>query len=186
MVSDQYRCIFIEVPKTGSTSIRSIVGNPLKPHQNIWQVFNSVNSDTFRAYFKFGFVRNPWDRAVSLYERKEGLQLKSRMNFEQFVEWMQLASCTCIHPVPHRYQLDWFLSPHGDLLLDFIGRYERLDADWAMVAARLGIGNTPLPRLNVNAERARDYTAYYTPRTRQIIAERFAIDVEYFGYKFGE
>jgi hypothetical protein len=72
------------------------------------------------------------------------------------------------------------------LLLDFIGRYERLDADWAMVAARLGIGNTPLPRLNVNAERARDYTAYYTPRTRQIIAERFAIDVEYFGYKFGE
>jgi hypothetical protein len=90
-----------------------------------------------------------------------------------------------MHPVPHRYQLDWFVSPHGDVLADFIGRYENIAADWEQIAARLGISQK-LPRLNVNPERQRDYASYYSPRTRQLIADRFAVDVEYFGYRFGE
>ena len=185
MISDQFKCIFVEVPKTGSTSIRSIIGEPPKPHLNIWQIFNSTSAEKFGSYFKFGFVRNPWDRAVSLYERKEGLKLKSRMSFEQFIEWMRFASCTCLHPVPHRYQLDWFVSPHGDVIVDFIGRFETLQADWQRIAARLGT-QAQLPRLNVNPERPRDYASYYSERTRRIVAERFAVDVEYFGYRFGD
>jgi hypothetical protein len=43
-----------------------------------------------------------------------------------------------------------------------------------------------LPQRNVNLLRSRDYTTYYSERTRRIIAERFAVDVEYFGYKFGD
>jgi hypothetical protein len=185
VISDQYKCIFVEVPKTGSTSIRSIVGEPQKPHLNIWQIASLVPAEKFASYFKFGFVRNPWDRAVSLYERREGLRLKSRMSFEDFVDWMKFASSTCMHPVPHRYQLDWFVSPHGDVLADFIGRYENIATDWEQIAARLAISQK-LPRLNVNPERQRDYTSYYSPRTRQVIADRFAVDVEYFGYRFGE
>jgi Sulfotransferase family len=185
VICDQFKCIFVEVPKTGSTSIRAIVGEPPKPHQNIWQIFNSIPAEKFRSYFKFGFVRNPWDRAVSLYERKEGLKLKSRMGFDQFIEWMRFASCTCIHPVPHRYQLDWFVSPHGDVIVDFIGKYENLESDWAAISARLGIG-AKLPRLNVNTERTCDYVSYYSEKTRRIVAERFAVDIERFGYKFGE
>jgi hypothetical protein len=185
MICDQYKCIFVEVPKTGSTSIRSIVGEPLKPHLNIWQIFSSIPSEKFTSYFKFGFVRNPWDRAVSLYERREGLRLKSKMGFEEFVDWMKFASSTCLHPVPHRYQLDWFVSPNGDVLVDFIGRYESLAADWAQIGARLGIAQK-LPALNVNTDRERDYRSYYSDRTRKIIADRFAVDIEFFGYRFGE
>ena len=44
MISDQFKCIFIEVPKTGSTSIRSIIGEPPKPHQNIWPIFSSISA----------------------------------------------------------------------------------------------------------------------------------------------
>lgn len=186
MICEPYRCIFVEVPKTGSTSIRAILGDPPKPHLNLWQIASSIEPEKFAAYFKFGFVRNPWDRAVSLYERNEGLQLKSSMSFEQFIDWMKFASSTCMHPVPHRYQLDWFVSPHGDVIADFIGRFERLQADWDHVSRRLGIPARALPQRNVNFGRSRDYTGYYSERTKRIVAERFAVDIEYFGYRFGE
>jgi hypothetical protein len=38
----------------------------------------------------------------------------------------------------------------------------------------------------VNTARARDYASYYSEKSRRIVAERFAVDVEFFGYKFGE
>ena len=213
MISHKYKCIFIEVPKTGSTSIRSILGVPPKPHQNICQMkFDLENywthaggplnrllaalylllptstrerrgRELFHSYFKFGFVRNPWDRAVSLYERREGLQLRGAMSFERFVEWMSFASSTCIHPVPHRNQLDWFVDSHGNVLADFIGRFENLSADWALVASRLGI-KQPLPHANKNPRRIKPYTHYYNQRTRDLIAERFRVDIENFGYTF--
>ena len=41
MISDEFQCIFVEVPKTGSPSVRAIIGEPPKPHQNIWQILSS-------------------------------------------------------------------------------------------------------------------------------------------------
>jgi hypothetical protein len=136
----------------------------------------------FETYFKFGFVRNPWDRAVSLYERTEALQLKEKMTFDEFVDWIQYSSSTCVHSSPHRYQLDWFVDPNGNVLADFIGKFERLDDDWAIVARKLGVTAT-LPHRRVNP-RARHYTDYYTARSRDIIANKFNVDIERFGYEF--
>lgn len=214
MISHKHKCIFVEVPKTGSTSIRSILGIPPKPHQNIlemkyelehcWTRYGGFanrlmaslylliplaarqkkGARLFGGYFKFGFVRNPWDRAVSLYERREGLQLRDVMSFEEFIEWMRFSSSTCIHPMPHRNQLDWFVDSHGQVQVDFIGRFETIDEDWSFIAQRLGLP-PELPHCNRNPRRTKPYTDYYTPRTRQIVADRFREDIEYFGYEFG-
>jgi hypothetical protein len=35
--------------------------------------------------------------------------------------------------------LDWFVDPNGNVLADFIGRFEHLDEDWAFVTQKLGI-----------------------------------------------
>lgn len=213
MISHKYKCIFVEVPKTGSTSVRAILGKAVRPHLNLWENKklmenywtrhggrknrmlesfylllpkerrNEIGARQFESYFKFGFVRNPWDRVVSLYERAEALQLKERMTFEEFVDWIEYSSSTCVHSSPHRYQLDWFVDPNGKVLADFIGRFERLEEDWAFVAEKLRIAEK-LPHSRANA-RARHYTEYYNERTRDVIGRKFKVDVERFDYVFG-
>lgn len=213
MISHQHRCIFVEVPKTGSTSIRSILGPALRPHLSLWESKRLMESywpirggrknrilealylflpqeqrrqrgaEHFQSYFKFGFVRNPWDRVVSLYERKEALELRHQMSFEQFVDWIQLSSATCVHSSPHRYQLDWFVDANGAILADFIGKFERLEEDWKVVCEKLGLSSA-LPHIRSNP-RDKPYTDYYTDRTRDVIQEKFRIDIEAFDYHFG-
>jgi len=214
MISHKHKCIFVEVPKTGSTSIRAMLGKAYIPHLNLveiktlmensWTQFGGrtnriraalyqllprerkidIGRRQFESYFKFGFVRNPWDRVVSLYERTEPIQMKDKMSSDEFVEWIQFSSATCIHSSPHRYQLDWFLDGSGNMLADFIGRFECLERDWAVVADKLGITEKTLPHARENP-RARPYTEYYTARTRDLIAQKFEIDIEHFGYDFG-
>jgi len=213
MISHKHKCIFVEVPKTGSSSIRALVGSPSKPHLNICQIRYDLqhywtNSGGFRnrlmsgayqllpeasrmargrkmfeSYFKFGFVRNPWDRVVSLYHRREGLELRNVMTFEDFVDWIKYSSSTCIHPMPHTNQLDWFVDPHGELLVDFIGKFEALSEDWKIVASRLGLPEK-LPHRNRNPGEKGHYTEYYSQRTRDLIARKFCVDIERFEYKF--
>ena len=136
MISHKYRCIFVEVPKTGTTSIRSIIGSGRPPHMDLAQkqadiiyghnqyggaasLLNYIlpkkkrkktGEEKFKSYFKFGLARNPWDRTVSLYKRREGVQLSEQMSFEEFIDWIQYASATCVYPSPHRNQLDWFTT----------------------------------------------------------------------------
>jgi len=213
MISHQYQCIFVEVPKTGSSSIRSILGYPPKPHLNIVQIRHQMKNywthydgwhnrileglylwipyryrkhwgtKQFNAYYKFGFVRNPWDRVVSLYRRREGLQLREEMSFPEFVDWIKYSSSTCLHPVPQTNQLDWFVDPHGNKLVDFIGRFENLEEDWAKVADIIG-ADRALPHVNKNPGKKRSFQDYYDDRSRDIIAQKFKIDIETFGYTF--
>jgi hypothetical protein len=215
MISHEHKCIFVEVPKTGSTSIREIIGAPPKAHLNICQIrYNmqhywthyggfknnllasfylllseqkrfEIGERQFNEYFKFGFVRNPWDRVVSLYFRKQSVQKSDEMTFDAFVEWIKYSSSTCVHPVPHTNQLDWFVDPHGNVLVDFIGRFENLQDDWATVAEKLGLPGK-LPHVNANPDARKPYTEYYTKKTRELIEYKFRVDIDYFGYQFGE
>jgi len=197
VISDEYKCIFVEVPKTGSTSIRNIIGFSEKPHMNIKEIKKefienratlSKGDDTLREfedYFKFGFVRNPWDRVVSLYNRQEGIIMSEKMCFEEFVDWINYSSDTSIYPTQHRNQLDWFLDDNKQLAVDFIGRFERLDEGWKIICRKLNI-QFKLEHHNINGKNNKHYTDYYNEKTIDIIAEKFKVDIDYFEYKFGE
>ena len=195
MISHKHKFIFIAVPKTGTTTIASVIEHEFdaiklaferqkmkNKHLRLDQYHKMLPKET-SSYFKFSFVRNPWSRVVSLYNRKEGKQMKNKMSFVEFVNWIELATDTCTRPIPSRNMLDFF-KLDNKVKMDFIGKLENLQADFDIVCDKIGIPRQQLPHKNKTNHK--HYTEYYDDETREIVAEKFAKDIEYFGYKFEE
>ena len=65
---DDYRCIFVHIPKAAGMSIcRSLFGNLAGGHATLSDYQIIFPRLEFESYFKFTFVRNPWDRVFSAY-----------------------------------------------------------------------------------------------------------------------
>lgn len=73
------------------------------------------------------------------------------------------------------------MDEQGKLLVDWVGRYERLEQDFAAVCHRINVRET-LPRLNVSLHGS--YREHYTDRTRRLVEEAYTKDIEMFGYEF--
>jgi len=188
---DRFRCIFIHVPKTAGSSIARALFEVESRHVPYFE-YERANPKKFRTYFKFGFVRNPWDRLVStfFFLRRGGLNeldrawadknLAAYSTFDAFVrEWLNEDS---IVSFPHFLPQSFFVADaRGNVMVDFLGRYESLAADFAEVARRLGRACT-LPLYN-KSEHA-DFADYYNADTRKIVARVYARDIELFNYRF--
>ena len=205
MISHKHKFVFICVPKTGSTSISNALKeycidlSPLKKHLTYSEYLNlnrrheKVNKD----YFFFAFVRNPFDRLVSQFRftgkhwwRRAGFQEES-LCFEKYVKQIvayDLPFSSHLYNSKKQsksiHDKDWsqlqFLSEN----LDFIGRFENLQEDFNIVCDKIGIPKQQIP--HKNKRKHKHYTEYYDEETKQIVAEKYANDIEYFGYEFGE
>jgi hypothetical protein len=149
-------------------------------HASAGMVKRCLPAELYSGLFKFAFVRNPWDRLVSRYAYLLGSPdhprhgLVSRMkDFSDYVAWEIRRG--------KMFQHTYVTNSRGELLVDFIGYYERLQEDFAKVCARLKL-EAELPRLNTSSHR--DYRSYYTPATRDLVSKYFQRDIELFGYTF--
>ena len=195
VISENLRCIFVHVQKTGGSSIEVALRQhdaaiPEKPHNarrhmGAREIRTLVSPQAWNDHFKFAFVRNPWDRLVSWYfmcvqaptPNAFGHYVKEHAKtFGDFVRNPQGMMERTTVP-----QMDYVADTDGRVLVDYVGRYESLHADYAEVGRRLGIGGM-LPHANRSAHRP--YQQYYDDTTRAIVAERFARDIEAFGYTF--
>lgn len=228
-ISHEKKFIFVSVQKTASVSIRmnlrdfSDIGSgehfldPQPPHITINQIkekFFPNNDDVFNCYFKFAFVRNPWDRMVSWYKffgkeinRYEsgepciGMRriiekhpLKGQTNVSLYDIYKYFSSMGFKDWIKYEYnkKLSYYLGGYGryfedkngNNLMNFIGKIENLQQDFDFACDKIGI---PRQKLEVRNFTVHDhYSEYYDDQTQQIIAEAYEKDIKNFGYKFGE
>ena len=141
-----------------------------------------------KDYFSWSFVRNPWDRLVSAYTNKivdhhqTGLDSwRNTINsFEEFIlkiEQHDVMRSTCDRHIRSLYTF----FPRD---INFIGKLESLQQDFNTVCDKIGIPQRQLP--HKNKSKHKHYTEYYDDETKQIVAKKYAKDIEYFGYEFGE
>ena len=149
----------------------------------------------YQDYFRFAFVRNPWDRLVSCYlknlvDAQKNLNASGQeafypgMPFAEFVE--------AVHATPDEDANPHFRSQHvvvcdpdGRVMADFAGRFENLRADFAHAAEEIGAPGLELPhRLKSPSRESRPYTDFYDERLKGLVAERYEKDIVTFGYSF--
>ncbi len=190
---DQYQCIFIHVPKTGGISVgRSLLGDIVGSHFTAADYKVIFGKAAFKRYFKFAFVRNPWDRAVSAYtfyksgdfnentKRWGEKNLAAYPDFESFVKgWLNPETLYKRKAFMPQYVFicNQALVPE----VDFLGYFEHLERDFKHIQERLGI---PANLLHINSSPRADYREYYTRETRDIVADLYRKDIELFGYDF--
>ncbi len=206
MISHKHKCIFVHIPKTGGSSIESVLWPGERSEAELWQGLGSrsrnkyqtgglqhllarhirleAGASVFDSYFKFAFVRNPWDKAVSqfsyLAERPDLRELIGLAADATFAEY--LAAIQRVAYIQWQRQVDFLRAEDGKTLVDFVGRFEYLDRDAQAIFGRLGMGKQEIP--HVNASRHAHYSDYYNDRTREIVRRLYADDIEAFGYQF--
>ena len=147
----------------------------LRAHAGAY-VRDYVGEEIWRSYFKFAFDRNPWDRQISWYLYKTKTKA-SRPSFESF-----MASRRRAYVSNHEIYME-----DGALAVDFVGRYEDLDADLAKALRLIGVARRlDVPKSNVgpNKETRQDYRSYYTPQTEALVREWYAPEIELLKYGF--
>jgi hypothetical protein len=201
MISHTHKGIFTAIPKTGTSTMRRVLKN--KDWEFIFK-FKDKNSQHDRAihqqeyfqkhnydynsYFKFAFVRNPWERCLSAHRwfvRRGDL---SNTPFRGFIcdyfsnQYKQSPGKNFFQKMD--LQINWINDQNGNNLLDFVGKTENFKEDFNTICDKIKIPRKQLP--HKNKTKHKHYTEYYDDETKQIIAEKYAKDIEYFGYKFGE
>ena len=89
-VFDKERTIFIRVPKTASTSMNMAFGpggqGPM--HETALGIKDRISDEKFDKFFKFGFVRNPWDWLLSwiTYKQEASWNGWDKFGFNNWIE----------------------------------------------------------------------------------------------------
>lgn len=167
VINHDKKYIFFHVPKNAGTAMYRIFGSPSGYFD--WhapaKVVKSVLPD-FDKYYRFGFLRNPWSRMVSLYVRfietderakaynnGKGLShtpadfelwlinhddSENRRAYQNGTRWFgQSAHWETSISTTRKPQLDYLTDDDGKLLLNEVGRFEDMGVGLAKICSRI-------------------------------------------------
>ena len=196
-VNESEKRIFIHIPRCAGTSMERVNWNRGDFHQTIYFFKNKKGID-IDNYFKWCFVRNPWDRTHSVYNFVR--KLNSEVSFEYFIkalykekDKLQVQNIThkeILLPVLnlpvtkiHFFPMVSLISIDNEIKMDFIGRYENLEQDWKTITEILK--QPPTPLMHINQGRNKPYYKNdYTKELIDMVEEIYEKDIKAFNYTF--
>jgi hypothetical protein len=175
IISHKYKFIFFPIPKTGTHSIRFALRPYLGPkdeehvalfhhsklitgnfehrkngHISVQEIRPWFSEDQWNSYYKFTFVRNPFDRFISACFFKYPFLKKEQENLLRCRAWLKIIlqkeqknSQTIFKP-----QMDFISNTDGEIAVDFIGKTENINKDFCTIANHLGLKGGDLQKIN--------------------------------------
>ena len=204
MIWEQRKVLFIHIPKTAGFSIKHVLTHPqsltipetIHPitAKGAWPLIEKYN---FKDYFKTAFVRNPWDRFVSMYfyfknmtpdhyaykyDKDIAKRVQRIKTFEEF--------CYCFYDVKNKigklpfHMLNQSKWTHhkGTCFVDYIGRFENLKEDFKKLEKIMRLPHRTIKHLNKSGHK--DYKTYYNSETIDIVSRLYKEDIINFNYSY--
>ncbi len=177
IITGQYRLGIDDHSQSTGLNMDKFITN--HPHPDLIPTKRFLGPEIWNSYFKFAFVRNPFDIAVSRYHWNLKGKNDSQTSVEGFRKWVKEGKQTNEDWL-HRYICD------TEIDLDYVGYYENLKNDLEYVYKKLGFPKEDLPKLKSGFRDKTHYSEFYDEETKQLIADFFKHDLELFKYKFNK
>jgi chondroitin 4-sulfotransferase 11 len=188
-ISEQYNCIFVHIPKCGGTSINNILdpastkatcackrGQVMNNHEHASAiVIKNTKSAIFDTFFKFAFVRNPYDKLISEYF---WTGMHKTMSFDRFIDSLPvLMNGGNSH---YKEQYKFVCDQDNNLLIPNIYKYEDYENAINTVSDILHI-TTKITKYNTTKHET--YDKYFTPELYKTVNKLYEKDFQMFGYR---
>ena len=163
----------------------------------------SYGKEKFQEYFKFTFVRNPWDRFISLWIKfKEETKLQEQFNGlfdlhidtdfkepQEVLRYLLLAHRKGIMmPRWFKPQYEYIHDENLKVLTNYVGTYEKFQFCFDFLCDRIDIPHKTLPWGGEEHRRhnkeGKHYTDYYDPVMINAVAEIYHNDIRTWKYEF--
>jgi hypothetical protein len=145
-------------------------------HIPAYKVQNRIHADAWRSYYKFCVDRNPWDKTLSHYFMQKNYENRN-LTLE---EYFDRASFCLNSPL--------YTDAAGkNIIIDDVLRYETLNKDLKNIFDKLDIpfeGNLQIRAKSEYREDRRPYREVFNDAQRELIAKKFAQEIQFHGYKF--
>ena len=185
--------IFIHIPKTAGISlVNGIYGSVSNEGHRKVHFYKKIFGKKFKKFFVFSFVRNPYDRLYSAYKflQTGGMNIHDQnaykqhligyKNFEDFI--FNGLNNQIVNEIVHfKHQSEFICNDYGEIIVDFVGKYENLDKDLSQLSKLIN-KDIILPHLNKGKAKHK-CDKIYTNEMKEIVYKMYRRDFEIFNYK---
>ena len=122
MYIDNKKIIFLHIPKTGGSSIETILENNFNTqknylrHNTLSQIFNKIKDKDLNKYIIFTVLRDPLERIVSTYNHSVRANIIKKMTFQEYVNYIFKYYSNDFEQ--KEYNSNDYMKFHGNKVLD--------------------------------------------------------------------